>query len=130
MKPESANPPAARGFVIKSRYAARIKWSRRGSCGNAGCKDPECCCSLCGQPIGVPEEDPRWDAHPEYCGDCDLCRDRVPIQMFRGEGKATEQAQFHTRCFEQILFVREGCQPAPTDTGALPAKPDKPGETA
>jgi hypothetical protein len=63
----------------------------------------ECCCSLCGKPIGVPDEDPRWAKHDEYCDDCDLCRDQVPIILFRGQGEATEQAQFHVRCFEQAL---------------------------
>jgi len=48
----------------------------------------------------------RWDNHDEFCSDCDLCRDQVPIMLFRGEGKDTEQASFHTACFEKILFVR------------------------
>jgi hypothetical protein len=56
----------------------------------------------------VSEEDPRWEAHDEYCGDCDLCRDQVPVMMFRGEGKAMEQARFHWTCFQQIVFVRSG----------------------
>ncbi len=48
-------------FSIHPAYAAAIRWSRRGSCGNAGCKDPECCCAFCREPIGVPDDDPRWD---------------------------------------------------------------------
>jgi len=82
-----------------------IRWSSRGSCGNSGCPDPECCCAVCGLPIGVSEDDPRWDSHDEWCDDCDLCRDRVPIMLFRGEGKATMQAQFHTRCFEAVAEI-------------------------
>ena len=105
-------PRTRPGFLIKSRYAASIRWSKRGSCGMAGCKDPECGCALCGKPIGVPENDPRWDGHDEDCCDCDLCRDQVPLMLFRGEGKATEQAQFHHACFELIIFVREGCATA------------------
>jgi hypothetical protein len=90
-------------FAIKPD--AQIKWSKRGSCGNAGCKDPECCCALCGLPIGVSEADPRWDEHDEWCDDCDLCRDRVPIILFRGEGEEMDQAQFHQKCFETIAEV-------------------------
>ena len=96
-------------FAIKARYAGQIRWSKRGSCGNPGCKDPECGCALCGLPIGVPEDDPRWEKHGEWCNDCDLCRDQVPLMLFRGEGKATEQAQFHNRCFEKIAHFRAGC---------------------
>lgn len=93
-------------FSIKARYAGAIRWSKRGSCGNPGCTDAECGCSLCGLPIGIPEDDPRWDEHDEWCNDCDLCRDRVPPMLFRGKGKATEGAQFHTKCFEKIVFFR------------------------
>jgi hypothetical protein len=96
-------------FGIKSRYASAIRWSRRGSCGEPGCKDPECCCALCGSPIGVSEDDPRWDDHSEDCADCDVCRDAVPLMMFRGAGKAMEQAQFHGKCFEKIVHFRKGC---------------------
>ena len=95
-------------FVIKSRYAPQIKWSA-GSCGNAGCKDPECCCALCREPIGVSEDDPRWDEHDDWCEDCDLCRDQVPLILFSGEGKAMKQAAFHAKCFEKIAHFREGC---------------------
>ncbi|HLG97204.1 MAG TPA: hypothetical protein VKX49_12905 [Bryobacteraceae bacterium] len=86
---------------------ARLTWSN-GSCGNPGCTDPECCCSLCGKPIGVSEDDPRWDRHDEYCDDCDLCRDQVPVMLFRGEGKAMQQAQFHIKCFEKIVRIKPG----------------------
>jgi len=103
-------------FGIKARYAGAIRWSKRGSCAEPGCKDPECCCGLCGEPIGVPEDDPRWDDHDEWCGDCDLCRDRVPLMLFRGEGKQMEQAQFHTTCFEKIAHFRSGID-APQQTG-------------
>jgi hypothetical protein len=90
-------------FEIRTDVAAVIRWSSRGSCGNAGCTDSECCCALCGEPIGVSEDDPRWDDHDEYCDDCDLCRDRVPLILFRGEGKAMQQAQFHTACFNAAI---------------------------
>jgi hypothetical protein len=99
-------------FGLKSRFTGAIRWSLRGSCGNPGCTDPECCCSLCGEPIGVAEDDPRWDQHDEFCSDCELCRDQVPIQMFRGEGKKTEGAQFHLKCFEKIAHFRAGIQQA------------------
>jgi hypothetical protein len=93
----------APSFNFDSREMAKVHWSSRGSCGNPGCKDKECGCALCGLPIGIPEDDPRLEDHPEYCTDCDLCRDQVPIQLFRGEGKAVEQAQFHTKCFEKLM---------------------------
>jgi hypothetical protein len=65
-------------LVIHPAYIAAIRWSKRGSCGNAGCKDPECACAFCGLPIGVPEDDPRWDEHSEYCDDCELyCFDKI-----------------------------------------------------
>jgi hypothetical protein len=103
---------AAMSFEIKARFAGRIRWSKRGSCGEAGCSDPECCCALCLLPIGVPDDDPRWESHSEWCDDCDLCRDRVPAALFRGEGRKMEQAQFHTKCFEKIVFFRQGCPAA------------------
>lgn len=97
-------------FQIKARYAARIRWSKRGSCGEAGCTDPECGCALCGLPVGVPDDDPRWYDHPEWCPDpeCALCCDQVPIILFRGAGKETEQAQFHDACFRKIIWCRQG----------------------
>jgi hypothetical protein len=91
------------GYYIKPECAVQIFWSTRGSCGNAGCTDPECCCALCGRPIGVSEDDARWDSHPEDCMNCDLCRDQVPIILFRGNGKTTQQAQFHSLCFENAI---------------------------
>lgn len=108
-------------FLIKDRYATAIRWSARGSCGNAGCKDPECCCSFCGLPIGVSEDDPRWDDHDDGCVDCDLCRDDVPLMLFRGEGKNMHQAQFHTACFTKVVFVRTGCAEQAEDTSARTA---------
>lgn len=81
--------------------AAEIRWSS-GSCGNSGCTDPECCCALCAKPIGVSEDDPRWDDHND-CYGCDLCEDSVPIVLFQGEGKAMKQAAFHNKCFEKLL---------------------------
>lgn len=93
-------------FAIRPEFASRIVWNTRGSCGNSGCTDPECCCSFCAKPIGVSEEDPRWDAHPECCDDCDLCRDQVPIMLFHGEGERWKQAQFHLRCFEQVAVFK------------------------
>ena len=102
-------------FAVKLRYAGAIHWSRRGSCGNPGCADPECCCAFCRKPIGVPEDDPRWENHPAddcFDTDCELCRDQVPLIMFRGEGEQMEQAQFHTKCAEKVLHFRSGCAAA------------------
>lgn len=79
-----------------------VRWTR-GSCGLSGCADPECVCALCARPIGIPETDPRWNEHDEYCVGCELCEDLVPIILFRGEGKDTEQAAFHHKCFERLL---------------------------
>lgn len=90
-------------FNIDPVKAQTIRWNLGGSCGDSGCSDPECCCSICGQPIGVSEDDPRWDDHDEDCIECDVCRDRIPMILFRGEGKSMMQAQFHFRCFEGIL---------------------------
>jgi hypothetical protein len=81
---------AAPSFSILPEFALQINWNTRGSCGEGGCTDPECCCSLCARPIGVSENDPRWDEHDEWCDDCDLCRDRVPLILFRGEGQSNE----------------------------------------
>jgi hypothetical protein len=93
-------------FALKPEYAGAIRWSLRGSCGNAGCTDPECCCAFCSLPIGVPEDDPRWESHPECCGGCELCQDEAPLMLFRGQGKQTEQAQFHALCFSKIVHFR------------------------
>jgi hypothetical protein len=95
-------------FVLKPQYLSAVHWSSRGSCGEPGCPDKECCCALCGLPIGVPDYDPRWETHDEYCGDCDLCRDQVPLILFRGEGKRMKQAQFHMACFQKIVHIRSG----------------------
>ncbi len=92
-------------FAIRAEFAGRIRWNSRGSCGNSGCTDPKCCCSLCGKPIGVSEEDPRWEEHSEYCDGCELCRDQVPFIMFAGEGKRMKQAQFCTACLEKAIEV-------------------------
>ena len=89
-------------FEIRPEYPGQIRWFLKGHCGEAGCTEPECCCSICGEPIGTLESDPRWDTHDEGCDDCDLCRDQAPLMLFSGEGKAMERAQFHTRCFEKI----------------------------
>jgi hypothetical protein len=79
--------------------ALEVRWSK-GSCGTPGCNDPECVCALCAQPIGISEEDPRWDSHPEYCVACELCEDQVPIILFHPEGSV--QAAFHARCFQKL----------------------------
>ncbi len=100
---QAAVPEETMKFEIQPEFAERIHWNRRGSCGMSGCSDPECCCSFCARPIGVRDEDPRWDDHNEACDECDLCRDRVPVILWRGEGKKMEQAQFHVRCFEHII---------------------------
>ncbi len=89
-------------FQLNER-ASEIRWSK-GSCGVSGCADPECVCALCAQPIGISEDDPRWEGHDrESCGWCELCEDEVPIMLFRGEGKAMLQAAFHQKCFERLL---------------------------
>lgn len=90
-------------FGIHPEVMPFVRWSLRGTCGNRGCADPECCCALCNTPIGVSDDDPRWNDHEEWCNDCDLCRDSIPIMLFRGEGKQMEQASFHTKCFETLL---------------------------
>jgi hypothetical protein len=94
-------------FAIKPDSAARILWSVRPACGEAGCKDPQCVCSLCGDPIGTPDDDPRWIEHDEDCSECDLCRDQVPLTLFRGKGRAMQRAQFHWRCFESIVEFKD-----------------------
>jgi hypothetical protein len=90
-------------FAIRENCAARILWHVRPACGELGCKDPQCVCSLCGEPIGTPKHDLRWGTHPKYCDGCDVCRDQVPLMLFRGEGRAMKRAQFHGRCFETIV---------------------------
>ncbi len=99
-------------FALKPQYLSAVRWSSRGSCGNSGCTDPECCCALCGCPIGVRDDDRRWDDHDEYCDDCDLCRDQVPLMLFRGEGKHMKQAQFHFACFQKIVHFRSRITPS------------------
>jgi hypothetical protein len=59
---------------------------------------------LCQAPIGVAEDDPRWAQHDPECEDCELCRDRVPAELFNGAGKATTSARFHTNCFAKLLL--------------------------
>jgi len=89
-------------FTLNER-AAEIRWSS-GSCGNSGCKDPECCCALCAQPLGVAEDD---HTHDPECEGCERCEDNVPIILFRGEGKESKQAAFHAKCFSKLL-VKHG----------------------
>lgn len=94
-------------FKVRAGYAERITWSR-GSCGNPGCTDAGCGCALCGAPIGISADDPRWDEHGyEDCYDqnCPVCADRVPIILFHGEGEAMVQAAFHLKCFEQAFWM-------------------------
>lgn len=94
-------------FGLKPETAGAIRWSARGSCGDAGCPDPGCGCSLCGEPIGVSEDDPRWANHDdECCGACELCEDSVPIMLFHGEGKSMTQATFHTKCFQKVVRIK------------------------
>jgi hypothetical protein len=97
-------------MTFKIRPDVSIRWSLRGSCGNSGCADPECCCSLCGLPIGAREDDPRYATHEEeecFDSECELCVDRVPLMLFRGEGAAMEQAQFHNACFHRLIDWRD-----------------------
>ena len=100
----------AADFSLKPQYLTAIRWSRHGACGNPGCTDPECGCSLCGLPIGTDEEDPRWEHHDEFCAGCDLCRDQVPIMLFRGKGKQTAGARFHGVCFQKLTHWRSQCR--------------------
>ncbi len=88
-------------FKLNER-AHEIRWSKK-FCGQSGCLDPDCVCALCAQPIGIAEDDPRWERHDEDCIDCDLCRDEVPIILFKGKGKKTLQAAFHEVCFKKLL---------------------------
>jgi hypothetical protein len=91
---------------LNARKLMTVHWSLHGSCGNSGCADPECACGLCRKPIGISEDDPRWNSHDPYCSGCELCEDRVPLMLFRGEGSGTQQAQFHTACFELLIVNR------------------------
>ena len=87
-----------------------VRWST-GSCGALGCKDAECVCALCAQPIGVPESDPRRNGHDDYdCMGCEICDDDVPTILFRGEGKDMRQAAFHNQCFNRLLMTNAGVQ--------------------
>lgn len=83
-----------------------VRWSKRGSCGAPGCADEKCRCGFCGFPIGIPEDDPRWEQHDADCGGCELCENQVPILLFRGSAPETEQAQFHVVCFNMLLIRR------------------------
>jgi hypothetical protein len=94
-------------FHLKPEGAARIAWHIRGTCGEPGCTDRYCRCSICDLPIGAAEDDPRWRDHDEYCGDCEVCRDQVPVMLFRGEGKLMEQARFHNACFQELAEFAE-----------------------
>lgn len=79
-----------------------LRWSK-GSCGNSGCTDETCVCAVCALPIGIPEDDPLWQDHPDYCGGCPICEDEVPTTIFSGKGEAMVQATFHEACFRRIL---------------------------
>jgi hypothetical protein len=94
-------------FYYEVVMIPEIRWSSRGSCGNSGCKDPECGCSVCGLPIGVAEDDHRLESHPDYCDGCELCQDQVPFILFQGDGEGMEQAQFHTVCFNRLVELGE-----------------------
>jgi hypothetical protein len=99
------------GINIRADMMDSIRWSGRGSCGQGGCRDPECCCSLCGLPIGFADddEDYAWHDVDSCCDpDCKFCADAVPIYMFRGEGKETEEAQFHGDCWKRVMDWRGG----------------------
>lgn len=97
-------------FKLNSLMAG-VRWTAKGSCGNAGCGDSDCVCALCRLPIGIPEEDPRWVAHGVGdCFGCELCADQVPSMLFRGDGAGTEQAAFHHACFERLLLPEDKLQ--------------------
>jgi hypothetical protein len=92
-------------FTLNPQKMLEVRWSSRGSCGNAGCADPECVCALCAQPIGTSEDDPRREGHDdEVCPGCAICEDDVPVVLFRGEGKGMQEARFHTACFRRLLL--------------------------
>jgi hypothetical protein len=90
-------------FQMTSEIEAQLRFSKRGSCGAPGCTDPHCCCSLCGEPIGIVECDPHYDT----CEGCERCGE-TPICLFRGEGSDTEQAQLHNKCFGALLNIKVG----------------------
>ena len=102
---QNVKPEGERGTGSRDAAELTIRWSSRGSCGNAGCADAECVCSVCGKPIGIPEDSPRWDDHDDYCEGCEMCLDRTPPILFRGEGDQMQQAQFHTACFNRLGFA-------------------------
>lgn len=90
-------------LTLRADVMATVVWSRQ-ACGRPGCAAHRGCrCALCNEPIGVDEEDPRWQQHDEWCGGCELCQDQVPIILFRGQGKDTVAAHFHTACFNAAL---------------------------
>jgi hypothetical protein len=91
---------------LKPETFTAIVWSPRPPCGERGCSDPECLCGLCRLPIGVADDDSRWQEHSEFCMECELCRDQVPAILFRGEGKTMEEAQFHWSCFTKLVRVK------------------------
>lgn len=98
---DEAEEAAMAALKLNGR-AAEIRWAS-GSCGNPGCTDPECCCALCARPIGLSEADLRGRQHDEECSGCELCEDNLPIILFRGKGKDSKQAAFHTACFEKLI---------------------------
>jgi hypothetical protein len=77
---------------------------------------PKCICSLCGEVIGVPDDDPRKLAHdPDFCdaqttGDCDLCE--IAIRIFKGEGRDCVAQQYHFKCFIRVCRPRPALGPA------------------
>lgn len=86
---------------LNAKLLLEVRWSR-GSCGQAGCTDPECVCGLCAQAIGLPEDDPRRDNHDEDCAGCPVCEDDVPVMLFKPVQGEMRQAAFHTRCFRRL----------------------------
>jgi len=90
-------------FSLRPEYASRVRWHAHTHCGEAGCTDRTCSCSFCGNPVGVAENDPRWMEHDEECCDCDLCRDQVPLILFRGEGQDVLMARFHENCARIVI---------------------------
>lgn len=64
-----------------------IRWSANSP--SAG--DPDCLCSLCGELISGPDQDDGLDSY------------EPPIRMWDTSGEVTLEAQFHLRCFHQLL---------------------------
>lgn len=82
---------------IKPWALENLEWSRRSP--QEG--EPDCTCMLCGEVIGVPDDDPRKYEHEDYCTGCPVCD--IALRMWRGKGKNMVEQRYHVRCFEKVL---------------------------